>query len=756
MSTANLGLPQGPTDLDALAAAAGSQSGGGLPPPGLPDPDFLTRMANAYFAAVPGEPLPSFPSPEAPTVAGPSLGGIGASPTGVAGAVPNPVAATSEAPSAPSPVPVAPTAFSVVDLSGTQVPASPSVPSLPSYGTASPSAPGIGISPSVVTLPGADSVPGLSSAATGVSAGNAVPTGSTATSIPATDPLDALALQPLINGAHPSLPSVIDTGSALNHAGTISTPPSDAGGGTTVGGAQTGADQPAPPQPPPANPPAPVLVDTSGISTPPSGGIGGLGGYPIEIPFQKELDALLAPLAASTLAVPAVPGLPTDTGLYFLDGVSVPGQAHVSGAGAAPFHQSELQSAHPAFDIHAIRRDFPILSETVNGRPLIWFDNAATTQKPKSVIDRISYFYEHENSNIHRAAHELAARSTDAYEGARQKVARFLGASGPDEIIFTRGATEAINLVAATYGQQHIGPGDEIVITNLEHHANVVPWQLLCLAKGAKLRVAPVDDHGALLLDEFNKLLTNKTKLVAFTQVSNALGTITPAKAIIEMAHRVGAKVLVDGAQSVSHMKVNVQELDADFFVFSGHKIFAPTGIGALYAKKALMDSLPPYQSGGNMIRDVTYERTEIHASPQRFEAGTGNIADAVGLGAAIDYVERIGMENIARYEHSLLVYATERLLQIPNLRIIGTAPEKASVISLVIKGVPSEEVGSRLNKYGIAVRSGHHCAQPILRRFGQETTVRPSFAFYNTCGEIDVLVSALKDIQAETGLVRS
>ncbi|AHB49210.1 cysteine desulfurase [Hyphomicrobium nitrativorans NL23] len=725
MSTANLGLPQGPTDLDALAAAAGSHGGGGLPPPGLPDPDLLTRMANAFFAATPGEPLPSFPSPEAPTVAGPSFGGVGASPTGVAGAVPNPVAATSEAPSAPSPVPVAPTAFSVMDLSGTQTPASPSLPSLPSYGAASPSAPGIGISPSV--------------------------------SLPTADPLDALALQPLINGAHPSLPSGIDTGSALNHAGTISTPPSDAGGGTSVAGAQTGADQPAPPQPPPANPPAPVLVDTSGISTPPSGGLGGLGGYPIEIPFQKELDALLAPLAVSSVpAVPAVPGLPTDTGLYFLDGVSIPGQAHVSGAGAAPFHQSELQSAHPAFDIHAIRRDFPILSETVNGRPLIWFDNAATTQKPKAVIDRISYFYEHENSNIHRAAHELAARATDAYEGARQKVAHFLGASGPEEIIFTRGATEAINLVAATYGQQHIGPGDEIVITNLEHHANVVPWQLLCLAKGAKLRVAPVDDHGALLLDEFNKLLTNRTKLVAFTQVSNALGTITPAKAIVEMAHRVGAKVLVDGAQSVSHMKVNVQELDADFFVFSGHKLFAPTGIGALYAKKALMDSLPPYQSGGNMIRDVTYERTEIHASPQRFEAGTGNIADAVGLGAAIDYVERIGMENIARYEHSLLVYATERLLQIPNLRIIGTAPEKASVISLVIKGVPSEEVGSRLNKYGIAVRSGHHCAQPILRRFGQETTVRPSFAFYNTCGEIDVLVSALEDIQAETGLVRT
>lgn len=432
-----------------------------------------------------------------------------------------------------------------------------------------------------------------------------------------------------------------------------------------------------------------------------------------------------------------------------MSGIAVPGQA-------TPSFDPGLSSSHVAFDVQAIRRrDFPILNETVNGRPLIWFDNAATTQKPKSVIERIKYFYEHENSNIHRAAHELAARATDAYEGARNKVTRFLNAGSAEEIIFTRGTTESINLVAATFGNQHIGPGDEIVITNLEHHANIVPWQQLALAKGAKLRVAPVDDNGALLLDEFGKLLNAKTKLVAFTQVSNALGTITPAKAIVEMAHRGGARVLVDGAQSVSHMKVDVQDLDADFFVFSGHKLFGPTGIGVRYGKKDLMDSLPPYQTGGNMIKDVTFERVLFHASPQRFEAGTGNIADAVGLGAAIDYVERIGLDAIAKYEHSLLVYATKRLKEIPNLRIIGNAPEKASVISLVIKGVPSEEVGSKLNKYGIAVRSGHHCAQPILRRFGQETTVRPSFAFYNTCAEIDVLVAALKDIKTETGLTR-
>lgn len=746
MSIADLGVPHGPADLDALANAARSQGGGGLPPPGLPDPDLLTKMANAFFAARPGEPVPAFPSAEAPAVAGPSLSGAGATPTGVAGVGPNPVAAPSSAPSVPTPV--SPVAFSVFDLSGSQTLANPGLPSPPSN-FAPPAFGGSGVSPGAVSAPSSDIASATPFASSAASPSLPSP------KIPQTaDHLDALSIEALTNGVHPSLPNSIDPANTPNGVGTINTPASDARG-ARVNGALTGANQASLPEPPPAEPPAPVLVDSSGISTPPSGGTQ-WSGYDVPLPFQKELDALLAPLFAHTTpAAPAIPAAPTDTGFYFLNGASVPGQPHVSGAGTAPVHPSEVQSAHPGFDIHAIRRDFPILSETVNGRPLIWFDNAATTQKPKAVIDRLTYFYEHENSNIHRAAHELAARSTDAYEGARQKIARFLGAAGPEEIIFTRGATEAINLVAATFGQQHIGPGDEIVITNLEHHANIVPWQLLCLAKGAKLRVAPVDDHGALRLDEFNRLLTNRTKLVAFTQVSNALGTITPAKTIIEMAHRVGATVLVDGAQSVSHMKVNVQDLDADFFVFSGHKIFAPTGIGAVYAKKSIMDNLPPYQSGGNMIRDVTFERTEIHASPQRFEAGTGNIADAVGLGAAIDYVERIGLENIARYEHSLLVYATERLLQIPNLTIIGNAPEKASVISLVIKGVPSEEIGSRLNKYGIAVRSGHHCAQPILRRFGQETTVRPSFAFYNTCGEIDVLVSALKDIQAETGLTR-
>lgn len=471
---------------------------------------------------------------------------------------------------------------------------------------------------------------------------------------------------------------------------------------------------------------------------------------PVPLPYDAEIKALLGTIGGETRFADPTNG--AGSSLYFLKDIAAgPSGIGVPGATAPGIH-SEFASAHPPFDVNAIRRDFPILSEHVNGRPLVWLDNAATTQKPKAVIDRLTHFYEHENSNIHRAAHELAARSTDAYEGARQKVARFINAPSAEEIVFTRGTTESINLVAATFGLKHVGEGDEIVITHLEHHANIVPWQQLALAKGAKLRVAPVDDRGVVLLDEYGKLLNGRTKLVSFTQVANAIGTVTPAKEMVEMAKRVGATVLLDGAQSVSHMKVDVQSLGADFFVFSGHKLFGPTGIGVLWGRKELLDSLPPYQTGGNMIQDVTLERSIFHAAPQRFEAGTGNIADAVGLGAAIDYVERIGLENISRYEHGLIQYATRHLLEVPGLTIIGTAPEKAGVISLVLKGVPSEEVGGRLNTYGIAVRSGHHCAQPILRRFGKETTVRPSFAFYNTCGEIDLLVAALKDIQRDAG----
>jgi cysteine desulfurase / selenocysteine lyase len=415
---------------------------------------------------------------------------------------------------------------------------------------------------------------------------------------------------------------------------------------------------------------------------------------------------------------------------------------------ARPSSLPDLKLPRQQFDVSAVRRDFPILQERVHGKPLIWLDNAATTQKPQSVIDRLSYFYEHENSNIHRAAHELAARATDAYEDARQKVARFLNASSEKEIVFVRGATEAINLVAKSWGRRHIGKDDEIVISWIEHHANIVPWQMLAAETGARLRVAPVDDDGQILLDEFEKLLNPKTRLVSVTQVSNALGTITPVREMVQMAHRYGARILVDGAQAVSHLRVDVQALDCDFYVFSGHKVFAPTGIGVLYGKPDALADSPPWQGGGNMIVDVTFEKTTYQPPPGRFEAGTGNIADAVGLGAAIDYVEQLGMENIARHEHDLLIYATKHLLTIPGLRLIGTAKEKAGVLSFVLDGFRTEEVGAALNREGIAVRSGHHCAQPTLRRFGVETTVRPSLALYNNYEDVDALIAALRRLK--------
>jgi cysteine desulfurase/selenocysteine lyase len=399
--------------------------------------------------------------------------------------------------------------------------------------------------------------------------------------------------------------------------------------------------------------------------------------------------------------------------------------------------------------VNAIRRDFPILQEKINGRQLVWLDNAATTHKPQSVIDRLSYFYAHENSNIHRAAHTLAARATDAYEAARDKVRRFLNAPSAKQIVFVRGATEGINLVAQSWGRRNVGPGDEIVITWLEHHANIVPWQQLASEKGARLRVVPVNDRGEVILEEYEKLLGPKTRLVAFAQVSNALGTILPAREMVEMAHRHGARVLVDGAQSVPHMPVDVQQLDCDFCVFSGHKLFGPTGIGVLYGKADALEAMPPWQGGGNMIADVTFEKTTYQPPPGRFEAGTGNIADAVGLGAAIDYLSALGLENVSRYEHELRLYAEERLACVPGFRMIGTAPEKAGVISFVLDGVRTEDVGGILDQEGIAVRSGHHCAQPILRRFGLESTVRASLAPYNTREDVDALVAALLRMQA-------
>ena len=471
---------------------------------------------------------------------------------------------------------------------------------------------------------------------------------------------------------------------------------------------------------------------------------------PVALPGASELQALIDAIPFSPFAPPAAaPGTPASTGpsFYFMEQAG-PGPVTPPPGAATP--QASLHGFSGPFDVASIRRDFPILEERVNGRQLVWLDNAATTQKPRLVIDRLKYFYEHENSNIHRAAHELAARATDAYESARDKVRGFLNAGSSKEIVFVRGATEAINLVAQSWGRQHVGKDDEIIVSTLEHHANIVPWQQLATEKGAKLRVTPVDDSGQLLLDEYGKLLNSKTKLVAFTQVSNALGTITPAKQIIEAAHSAGAKVLLDGAQSVSHMAVNVQDLNPDWFVFSGHKVFGPTGIGVLYGKEALLSETQPWQGGGNMIQDVTFERTIYQPAPNKFEAGTGNIADAVGLGAAIDYVQSIGLDRISEYEHQLLLYATRFLQEIPGLRLIGTAKEKAGVLSFVVDGYRTEDIGSALNREGIAVRSGHHCAQPILRRFGVESSVRPSLALYNTCADIDALISALLRITSQ------
>ena len=407
-----------------------------------------------------------------------------------------------------------------------------------------------------------------------------------------------------------------------------------------------------------------------------------------------------------------------------------------------PFVQTEI------FDVNQIRKDFLVLNQQIHGKQLVWFDNAATTQKPQSVIDAISAFYSRDNSNIHRGAHTLAARATDAYEGSREKVRQFIGAESASEIIFVRGTTEAINLVAQTWGRKNIQPGDEILVSILEHHANIVPWQMLAKEKGAILRPIPVNDQGEILLDEYSRLLNSRTKFVAITHASNGLGTILPVKEMIRLAKRYDIKVLVDGAQSVAHIPVNVQEMDADFFVFSGHKIFGPTGIGVVYGKKEILENMPPWQGGGNMISNVTFEETTFNNIPNKFEAGTPNVADAIGLGAALDYVNKVGLKNISDYEHKLTVYGTQQLIQIPGLRLIGNAREKVGVLSFVLNGIPTEHIGRYLDQEGIAVRAGHHCTQPALRRFGVETTVRPSLAFYNTFGEIDRLVNALKNIQ--------
>ncbi len=408
-------------------------------------------------------------------------------------------------------------------------------------------------------------------------------------------------------------------------------------------------------------------------------------------------------------------------------------------------------AAKPAsgvFDVERVRADFPILAQKVHGKPLVYLDNAATSQKPRAVIDAISGYYEGTNANIHRAVHHLSEQATEEYEAARATVQKFINAASPTEIIFVRGTTEGINLVAQTYGRAQIHSGDEVIVTDMEHHSDIVPWQLLCEDRGAKLRVVPINDRGELILEEYAKLLGPKTKLVCVTHVSNALGTINPVRRIVEMAHSHGIPVLVDGAQAVPHLKVDVQALDCDFYSFSGHKVYGPTGIGVLYGKKALLEAMPPYQGGGDMILSVTFEKTTYNRLPYKFEAGTPDIAGVIGLGAALEYVGGLGIENIGAYEHELLEYATAAVSKIPCLKIIGTAREKAGVLSFTLENIHPHDIGTILDREGIAIRTGHHCSQPVMKRFGVDSTARASFAMYNTKQEVDALVRGIEKVK--------
>jgi len=401
-----------------------------------------------------------------------------------------------------------------------------------------------------------------------------------------------------------------------------------------------------------------------------------------------------------------------------------------------------------AYDVAQVRKDFPALHQEVYGKPLVYLDNGASALKPQAVIDTMTEVMSTYYANVHRGVHRLSQLSTDAYEEARRKVATFINAASDNEIVFVRGATEAINLVAATHGRTHLSEGDEVIISHMEHHANIVPWQMLRDEMGIVLKVVPIDDEGHFLMDAYEKMLGPRTKLVAVTHISNALGTITPMAEIIRLAHEVGALVLVDGCQAVPHMKVDVQALDADFYVFSGHKLYGPTGIGVLYGKLDLLNAMPPYQTGGDMIRSVTLEKTEFADAPHRFEAGTPAIVETIGLGAAIDYITALGLDNIAAHEHALLEYATAQLLEVPGLHIHGTAKEKASIISFVMDAAHSHDVGTIVDRAGVAVRAGHHCAQPVMDRFGVTATARASFGIYNTKEEVDVLVEALNAVQ--------
>jgi len=737
MSTSDLN----PENRIPSATPSGSGTDGARAPTSLAE---LMTLANSLFRELPQG---SFPGTSAPVVP------LAAAPT-----TPGAVGVPAWASAAPFPGATLPTVTSLAAI----VPPPPllvSAPSSKEVGSFVPGAPEIGSPiPDVPSLPTADKLPAEADLVRiAGEAGSPVSSGVV--------PLAASAV-PGIPGAHALSSSALSAPGVAPAAvaqGPFSTP-------QLVPGE---FQQPSQPPRSSAAAPAPALpgygipeipTDWSGLR------LSGAGASPFSVPLPAAppgIDpAVFQPSGLDFGAgLPALSGfekyaseeevealVQTATPLYFIQDSGTllkPGGAvPTRGSHYDPDLVGDLKLTRGLFDLSSARRDFPILNERVNGKPLVWLDNAATTQKPQSVIDRISWFYEHENSNIHRAAHELAARATDAYEDARQKTARFINAPSTKEIVFVRGATEGINLIAKSWGKRHVQKGDEIVISTIEHHANIVPWQQLAAENGAVLRVIPVDDDGQILLDEYEKLLNPRTRIVSVAQVSNALGTILPTEAIVAAAHRYGARVLIDGAQSVSHMRADVQALDCDFFVFSGHKVFAPTGIGVVYGKPDALAEAPPWQTGGNMIVDVTFEKTIYQAPPARFEAGTGSIADAVGLGAAIDYVQAIGLENIARHEHELLQYVIEGLKTIPGLRLIGTAKEKAAVISFVLDGFKTEEVGAALNREGIAVRSGHHCAQPSLRRFGVETSVRPSLALYNNYDDIDALLGALRRLK--------
>ncbi len=399
------------------------------------------------------------------------------------------------------------------------------------------------------------------------------------------------------------------------------------------------------------------------------------------------------------------------------------------------------------FDVARIRQDFPILGETIHGKPLVYLDNAASTQKPKAVLDTLRHVYEHDYANVHRGVHTLSQRATDLFEGAREKIRAFINARDIKEIIFVRGTTEAVNLVAQSYGRSSLQAGDEILITAMEHHSNIVPWQMLCQQTGAVLKVAPINLVGEIIMEEFEALLTERTKLVSVVHMSNALGTINPVKRIVELAHAKGVPVMLDGAQAIPHMPVDVQALDCDFYAFSGHKLCGPSGIGVLYGKEALLKAMPPWQGGGDMIRMVTFAKSEYNTLPYKFEAGTPAIAEAVGLGEAVDYLQTIGMDKIAAYEQLLLDYATQKALEIPALKIIGTANDKGAILGFTLHHIHPHDIGTMLDQLGIAVRAGHHCAMPVMDFFGVPATARASFSFYNTAEEVDVLIDGIKQI---------